>query len=64
MLMPLPKSLNAATRCTGDGSSPSTTGILSRNQAAAGPGVRKSPSTKRNSTAATWYQASPGGNAG
>ena len=35
--MPLPKSPAAASRCSGEGSSPATSGTRSRNQAVAGP---------------------------
>ena len=42
---PLPRSAAAATRTSGDGSSPATTGIRRRTHAVPGPGIWKPPST-------------------
>ena len=48
---PFPKSATAATRWSGDGSSPATTGTRRRNHTAAGPGTHSSPTIGLISTA-------------
>ena len=50
--MPLAASAITSMRSSGEGSSPATSGTRSRVQLVAGPGSSKSPSTKRQSSAA------------
>ena len=50
-LTPLPTSAATRTRCSGEGSSPATSGWRIRSQTVAGPGSVKPPSMKRYSIA-------------
>ena len=53
-LTPLPKSAAAATRCSGVGSSPGTTGTARRTHTVAGPRRSKCPVTYSSSAPALW----------